>query len=227
MRLVIRDKLASVAVQLKSAITSTANIVINGHPQHLMVKDSHFAQRRYRMDKKMMICPKANEGRDCDGCIHNKSHTERFSCVGGSGCPACKKIQKYKCLICDRDNFEKPNQPHWCNGDFRKHKQNFEAIPYVEPSPAKDKCPDCNGTGINPEKFPDARCPCTQPEPSMPLIAPPSGSPENSFSFEDGLKAHDQQVRKAFAEEIIQSMSKTGDHPHIAAHLREMAEGGR
>src|SRR5574343_908183 len=30
-----------------------------------------------------------------------------------------------------------------------------------KPQPAT--CPDCNGTGINPFKFPDARCPCTYP----------------------------------------------------------------
>jgi len=77
-----------------------------------------------------------------------------------------------------------------------------------------------------------------QPEP-MPLIKPPSGSPENGFSFEDGLEAHDQQVRKDFAEECIKTMPNVDftKEEHIragllqyetcVAHLREMAEGGR
>lgn len=45
--------------------------------------------------------------------------------------------QVYKCLNCGRDNFDRPNQPHWCKGNFRKHKQ--ACIP-VEPEPT---CTDC------------------------------------------------------------------------------------
>jgi hypothetical protein len=111
----------------------------------------------------------------------------------------------------------------------------------VEPSPAKEKCPDCNGTGINPEKFPDARCPCTQPEP-MPLRQ----------QFEDACMyygccpydalldrleviaiARDQQVRKAVIEEVCKLLDdelriiSPNTEAKLKAHLRAMAGGER
>jgi hypothetical protein len=43
-------------------------------------------------------------------------------------------------------------------------KQHKSCIPYIPEQPKKPAtCQDCNGTGINPDKFPDARCPCTYP----------------------------------------------------------------
>ena len=45
---------------------------------------------------------------------------------------------KFRCLHCGRDTFSKPNQPHICNGIFRKHKQQFEVILQNEPT-----CPEC------------------------------------------------------------------------------------
>jgi hypothetical protein len=30
-------------------------------------------------------------------------------------------LQFWKCLLCSRDNLQRPGQPHYCNGQYRVH----------------------------------------------------------------------------------------------------------
>jgi len=40
-----------------------------------------------------------------------------------------KMIIRYKCNICGRDKFQRPNERHWCKGNYRKSKyEGFEKI---------------------------------------------------------------------------------------------------
>ncbi len=35
--------------------------------------------------------------------------------------------ERWKCLLCGRDKFNHPGQPHYCNGEFRVHHFNRDA----------------------------------------------------------------------------------------------------
>lgn len=65
---------------------------------------------------------------------------------------------KYRCLGCGRDTFDRPNQPHTCNGQFRKHGLTFEPVePQLKEScfdedmqlwkPQPEHCNMCGGAG--------------------------------------------------------------------------------
>jgi hypothetical protein len=179
------------------------------------------------MDKKMMICP---DGEFCDRACVEKSwlpHERNSDCAISEDCPKCIPYVEPSPAKCEHI-WEKNSE----DGEVYCKKCNYEQeyLKYVE----LRVCPDCNGTGINPEKFPDARCPCTQPEP-MPLIdteptcikclAKKRGEridcPRLVYGYcKKHLEAQRdadmawhlekvQQVRKAFAEECIKGLLLT------------------
>ena len=80
--------------------------------------------------------------------------------------------QVYKCLNCGRDNFDRPNQPHWCKGNFRKHKQ--ACIPVEpeqslrQPSPFKDVPTIATNTTAQPASRKVEHCTLRE---QMPLIS--------------------------------------------------------
>jgi len=40
-----------------------------------------------------------------------------------------KTVIRYRCNICGRDKFQRPNTRHWCKGNYRKSKyEGFEKI---------------------------------------------------------------------------------------------------
>jgi len=69
----------------------------------------------------------------------------------------------YKCLECGRDKFQRPNQPHVCNKNYRKHSfpKGFEEVftvdvicawcgeslgtkpGFTSPEPTHGICPEC------------------------------------------------------------------------------------
>jgi len=174
------------------------------------------------MDKKMMICNRANECGWTD-CVDRMPHPQDYICADN-----CKILTDAKC------------------------------IPYVEPSPAKDKCPECghgidehNGYGFWLRDKPSVYCSCRrtftapQPEP-MPLIdlrkqiesighewldLPIGGKDLNAFItlIMRTITAHDQQVRKDFAEEVCKLLDNElriispNTEAKLKAHLRAMA----
>jgi DNA-directed RNA polymerase subunit RPC12/RpoP len=162
--------------------------------------------------------------------------------------------QRYKCLICGRDKFQRRNEPHWCNGNYRKHRQRFQAIPYI-PEPAtcdhlwkiystEDadrvliKCRVCG------EPYYDTPPADLKPaEPEMPLEVPekiewleyeawkcPYCHKKALVNFD----AHDQQVRQAavkeFAEEVCAYLKDAlrivslTTEETVHTHIRAMAE---
>ena len=79
--------------------------------------------------------------------------------------------QRYKCLGCGRDKFTRPNEPHTCNGQFRKH--GLACIP-VEPEQAGMKyvgsiagSPELDVVGLCRPECAEPTCPADlQPEPT-------------------------------------------------------------
>ena len=200
------------------------------------------------MDKpQMMICPKA-EGckKTCEEPDHKHPHIQNKECQYGScvhriACGVCIPYEpspvKCEALGCDKPAVETLVSSTFPSISFNLCKEH--AVQYVEPSSPKDKCPDCNGTGINPEKFPDARCPCTQS--GMPLICANCGVEDAGIceGHECAGRQRDAdmawhlekvlQVRKDFAEEwvsksnelqaqiieLLQFMEEHEDYPNM------------
>ena len=112
----------------------------------------------------MMICPKAKECKKCPNPHHKYPHelivagySDACDDLRG-GCPACIPVEpepKWD-IKCKCGHYA--NDHKFTNGCCLLEDCDckiFKKVVETEP------CPDCNGTGINPEKFPDARCPCT------------------------------------------------------------------
>ena len=144
-----------------------------------------------KQEPQMMICPKAKECNEFeDNCLDAIPHKKNSSCTSFLGkCPACIPVEP------------EPTCPE-CECPISKHDS--------------DGCHELlGGDGIN------DRCNCKRTpadlkpaEPGMPLIEHPmSGDMQYDLAFTIGrnsqqasdmawLPAHDQQVRKAFAEVV-------------------------
>jgi len=65
---------------------------------------------------------------DCYYCLHD---TEICECDDNGVCIywTTKTVIRYRCNICGRDKFQRPNERHWCKGNYRKSKyEGFEKI---------------------------------------------------------------------------------------------------
>ena len=105
----------------------------------------------------MYICPKAKECTEVCSAktpheFENIGCAQRFNDVLDN-CPSCiPYIPEYECT---NPLLNRKDRAYACEGDCES---------CDDWQPKKPVCPECNGKGINPFKFPDAICPCGHPK---------------------------------------------------------------